>query len=930
MGEGGERTFHATSIIAIIRSPAPAREYGLGYPLAGGRAGRVPLGRPSAPAVPLQQRCGAARLAGRFSRYLLRRPAVDLVLTIFRQPDGLTALLSHPTAALDLTDDRLTADAIDQAAAPCLLRVVPLASVSKQLVPQRDRLLAAWQALAQVTTFDATTLAAVLVILAETVPATMPASGSLPRLPQPPPTVRRATAAHPRAFRGTIAQPPAPPAPPAVDLRRYLCSPDGPQRVLARLAPAWPAACAALARSGYDTRAFAGRSPLAITGDSFVALRHADRAADDDHQRLPPRFLIHLLPALRGLPWTAVRSALGLYWALDLEKHPDLLASVAHLLRRQPSLATLAWCAHLAHQPAEARPVFAALMVATGAETLDPTALTPAHLDAAHTVTTPAQYAERLVSLFVALQRGLDLDYLLAGFRLASRFPSASRLLPVTASGSFPEATVECLLDHVRQAERWYPGLALTLWRRCGQLEGLAEVLTTTDWTALAPDVALDLLALYLDQVHHDRSPAQQAAAWHLLRRQARAINDLLRAVPLAYQAKAVAQLADFVWAWEGPVQLRRFLPLALALVRRLAQAPFRRQSEITAVLTGLIEAADAPSAARLLAAPDRVFRQLEATGRRRNDSDLIARGIRAMSAYLGAVAVQDLLEAPRQYCQVTKTMGSLSPQLAATVAQAVAAEPGGKEQPATARLARLEERSLALLAKGITNRIDRAAVKHALQLRFVAEENRRAFRRFLQAHLRGETDYRRQHPRTQAWLQRHPTLAIERWLDGLTIVTETAGTGPLHLAIEHDPLEALQLGTYVGSCLGLGGAFAYAAAAVVLDLNKQVVYARNGRGAVVARQLLAIAETECLVCFDIYPASAALTLAACFRSFDLAVSQAVGLPLYAGPPEEAPPIAPILSQAWWNDGAWDGLVDTEERRPSGVGHGHADQPTTT
>ena len=39
-------------------------------------------------------------------------------------------------------------------------------------------------------------------------------------------------------------------------------------------------------------------------------------------------------------------------------------------------------------------------------------------------------------------------------------------------------------------------------------------------------------------------------------------------------------------------------------------------------------------------------------------------------------------------------------------------------------------------------------------------------------------------------------------------------------------------------------------AVAIVLDVNKQVLYARNHRGAVVARQVVALAEDERLVCF--------------------------------------------------------------------------------
>jgi len=37
------------------------------------------------------------------------------------------------------------------------------------------------------------------------------------------------------------------------------------------------------------------------------------------------------------------------------------------------------------------------------------------------------------------------------------------------------------------------------------------------------------------------------------------------------------------------------------------------------------------------------------------------------------------------------------------------------------------------------------------------------------------------------------------------------------------------------------------------LDVNKQVVYARDPHGAVIGRQLLAISEADELVCFSVY-----------------------------------------------------------------------------
>jgi hypothetical protein len=87
-----------------------------------------------------------------------------------------------------------------------------------------------------------------------------------------------------------------------------------------------------------------------------------------------------------------------------------------------------------------------------------------------------------------------------------------------------------------------------------------------------------------------------------------------------------------------------------------------------------------------------------------------------------------------------------------------------------------------------------------------------------------------------------------------------------------------------------------------VLDVNKQVVYARDVRGAVVGRQLVALSETDELVCFDVYGTVKAELLKPLFREFDQAFASALGLELY-GQDSGGYVIESILSHEWWDDG---------------------------
>jgi hypothetical protein len=124
-------------------------------------------------------------------------------------------------------------------------------------------------------------------------------------------------------------------------------------------------------------------------------------------------------------------------------------------------------------------------------------------------------------------------------------------------------------------------------------------------------------------------------------------------------------------------------------------------------------------------------------------------------------------------------------------------------------------------------------------------------------------------------------------------------------LRLEQDPLEVLQLGTYVGSCLSIGGLCDYSAAAAALDINKQVIYARTRRGGVVARQLVAISDEGDLVAFAVYPLSAPRSVRRVFADYDQRFATALGLSVRTAQRGTTYSVAEVLSENWWEDGAW-------------------------
>ena len=130
----------------------------------------------------------------------------------------------------------------------------------------------------------------------------------------------------------------------------------------------------------------------------------------------------------------------------------------------------------------------------------------------------------------------------------------------------------------------------------------------------------------------------------------------------------------------------------------------------------------------------------------------------------------------------------------------------------------------------------------------------RRTFRRFLPRWLEGEDDAVFAHPATRAWLRRHPDLNEKRWREGVRAHVDAGPHGEVELAVERNPLEALRLGVVADTCLAPGGICDEDAPGIVLEPNRRVVYARDATGQRIARQIVAYTEGGRLVAHPVYP----------------------------------------------------------------------------
>lgn len=107
---------------------------------------------------------------------------------------------------------------------------------------------------------------------------------------------------------------------------------------------------------------------------------------------------------------------------------------------------------------------------------------------------------------------------------------------------------------------------------------------------------------------------------------------------------------------------------------------------------------------------------------------------------------------------------------------------------------------------------------------------------------------------------------------------------------------------------LGLGGVCSYSTVAVLLDINKQVLYARNQEGTILARQLIAISQSEELVCFYIYPEGTNNNIKKAFYEYDIRFADALSIKVYqySKDRDDDYNVENIIAPSWWDDCAWD------------------------
>jgi hypothetical protein len=247
--------------------------------------------------------------------------------------------------------------------------------------------------------------------------------------------------------------------------------------------------------------------------------------------------------------------------------------------------------------------------------------------------------------------------------------------------------------------------------------------------------------------------------------------------------------------------------------------------------------------------------------------------------------------------------------------------------------IGKAQQAAIALLDVPSPADFDQEDLVYAAGITRDSEKNRRALRRLLTATL--ASDPRDRATRARAYVIDHPV--TQRWLRA-DPERRGAFVGPwpqeqlalpngdlVELSAEDDPLEILRIGDYGASCLRRGGAFAYSAAALVLDAHRRVIYARRvGKDGTVerrpvARQIVALATGERatagtydrIVRFPIYTGEGSIDESekagahwvATFRRYVDKCGAALGIPLFReGDSDEEWSVQLLLSQDVYED----------------------------
>ncbi len=322
----------------------------------------------------------------------------------------------------------------------------------------------AWESLASVRELNADVQAAVQRVLQESI---IDPDGDKPSLPPllfdtPPPT-HRATAANPRAYTGTKNRPPKTRRAEPIDLRPFLCSYEGSDRVIASLAD--------------------------------VGLHIESR---EDFRKTPAGFRRYFSYLLSDPSVRTSSEVLGMYWQLALDDDSELRRLLGRL---SYSTEFASWLSAISELPPDRRLSFADLLL--DHDQLLGAPPSPGALLEIDSLCADSNFKHRHDYFLRMLSAGVEMSDVAEAFQLANDFFPEKEFKGPPPSAICAEP-IHAFMSDVRMSEHedsWKrTGFALWLWDACAELPELEEVLRFLPWNGLSQSAAIELarqLALF-------------------------------------------------------------------------------------------------------------------------------------------------------------------------------------------------------------------------------------------------------------------------------------------------------------------------------------------------------------------------------------------------------------------------------------------------
>ncbi len=196
---------------------------------------------------------------------------------------------------------------------------------------------------------------------------------------------------------------------------------------------------------------------------------------------MPARFAPCIWPLVRWRTARDVSAYLSLYVALELESDDRLLWAVSRLLALSDTGHACAWCRLATALPPHRRLPFVSALLEVKPDAAPPVSRVETHLAQISELSADDQFPAWVRCFLEAVRDGGDVEYLMAGFRLAAQFVSDYPFGTVGTCKDFPEQVVEeigiALAD--QPGGDWLP---MTLWERCGQFPGMGDVIGKSVW----------------------------------------------------------------------------------------------------------------------------------------------------------------------------------------------------------------------------------------------------------------------------------------------------------------------------------------------------------------------------------------------------------------------------------------------------------------